>query len=112
MLKKFGGMHAMQLPGTDHNQGSFNKYPDIFEIGDFFAVFSALVEETDRWQTSKIKKKQRCCPAACSLTVHNPLFFCSKIVMEYINVTFSLVKKIKMLGMLLNYVHLEAHKKI
>ena len=47
----------MQLPGTDHNQGSFNKYPDIFEIGDFFAVFSALVEETDRWQTSKIKKK-------------------------------------------------------
>ena len=55
----------MQLPGTDHNQGSFNKYPDIFEIGDFFAVFSALVEETDRWQTSKIKKKTTLLP--CSL---------------------------------------------
>lgn len=38
----------MQLPGTDHNQGSFNKYPDIFEIGDFFVVFSELVDETDR----------------------------------------------------------------
>lgn len=48
VLKTFGGMHAMQLPGTDHNQGSFNKYPDIFEIGDFFVVFSELVDETDR----------------------------------------------------------------
>ena len=53
----------------------------------------------------KGKKKQRCCLAACSLTVHNPLFFCSKVVMEYINVTFLLVNKIKMFGMLLNYVH-------
>ena len=47
----------MQVPETDHNQGSFNKYPDIFGMETFFSVFSELVEETDRWQTSKIKKK-------------------------------------------------------
>ena len=101
----------MQVPETDHNQGSFNKYPDIFGMETFFSVFSELVEETDRWQTSKIKKR-RCCVAACSQTVHNPLFFCSKIVMEFINVTFLLVNKIKMFGMLLNYVYLQALKKI
>ena len=46
----------MQVPETDHNQGCFNKYPDIFGMETFFSVFSELVEETDRWQTSKIKK--------------------------------------------------------
>ena len=102
----------MQLPGTDHNQGSFNKYPDIFEIGDFFVVFSELVDETAGANIKDKKEKQRCCTTACSLTVHNPLFFCSKIVLEYINVTFLLVNKTKMFGMLLNYVHLQAHKKI
>ena len=68
----------MQLPGTDHNQGSFNKYPDIFEIGDFFVVFSELVDETDRCKHQRYKKKQRCCTTACSLTVHNPLVFLLK----------------------------------
>ena len=70
----------------------------------FFSVFA---ESVGRLIVANIKgkKKQRCCLAACSLTVHNPLFFCSKIVMEYINVTFLLVNKIKMFGMLLNYVH-------
>ena len=46
----------MQLPETDHNQGSFNKYPDIFEIGDFFLRFCRVSREIDRWQTSKVKK--------------------------------------------------------
>lgn len=78
----------MQPPGTDHNQGSFNKYPDIFEIGDFFAVFSELVDETDRWQTSKIKKTTLLHYSLLSDGAQS-FVFCSKIVMEYINVTFS-----------------------
>ena len=45
-----------------------------------------------------------------SLMVHNPLF--SQIVTEYINGTFLLVNKIKMLGILLNIIHRQVHKNI
>ena len=42
--------------------------------------------------------------------VHNPLF--SQIVTEYINETFLLVDKIKMLEILLNNAHRQVHKNV
>ena len=56
--------------------------------------------------------KQRCCRFCWKLPDRaQSLVFCSQIVTEKINAMFLLVSKFKMIGMLLNVVHGQVHKK-